>query len=116
MAAGSRSYGQDTNASLSGTVTDQNNSAIPGAKLTLTNLTTGFTSSFVSDANGEFSFRDLRPGKYDLTTEATNFKSSVQRGIELSVNQAARLDVHLAVGNTSETVTVTGDASLINYD
>lgn len=38
LASGVRSFGQDTNASLSGTVTDQNNAAIPGAKLTLRNL------------------------------------------------------------------------------
>jgi len=109
-------YGQDTNASLGGTVTDQNGAAIPGAKLTLTNLATGFTLNFVSDTNGEFSFRNLTPGKYDLASEATGFKSATQKGIELAVNQSARVDVHLAVGNANETVTVIGDASLINYD
>ncbi len=116
LAAAHRSYGQDTNASLTGTVTDPSNAAIPGAKLTLTNEATGFQTNFVSDASGEYSFQNLTPGKYDLATEATGFKSTTQRGIELAVNQAARIDVHLPVGNTAETVTVTGDASLINYD
>jgi protocatechuate 3,4-dioxygenase beta subunit len=91
IATGSRSYGQDTNASLSGTVTDQANAAIPGAKLTLTNLATGFQSNFVSETNGEFSFHNLTPGKYDLNAEASGFKSSTQHGIELAVNQTARL-------------------------
>jgi hypothetical protein len=116
VATGSRGYGQNVNASLGGTVTDQNNAVIPGVKLTLTNQTTGFQSHFISDANGEFSFQDLTPGKYDLSAEATGFKSSTQHGIELSVNQAARVNVHLEIGSAAETVTVNGDASLINYD
>jgi hypothetical protein len=116
VAAGQRGYGQDTNASLAGTVTDPNGATIPGAKLTLTNLATGFQSNFVSDAAGEFSFHNLTPGKYDLAVEATGFKSSTNRGIELAVNQSARIDVHLPIGNAAETVTVNSDASLINYD
>src|SRR5580698_1744160 len=116
VAAGPRGYCQDTNASLEGTVTDPANAAIPGAKLTLTNLATGFQSNFVSDASGEFSFHNLTPGRYDLTVEAAGFKSTTQKGIELAVNQSARNDVHLAVGNAAETVTVSADASLINYD
>ena len=83
VAAVSSAYCQDTNASLEGTVTDPNNAAIAGAKLTLTNLATGFQSNFVSDTNGEFSFHNLTPGKYDLEAEASGFKSSSQKGIEL---------------------------------
>ncbi len=116
LVAGSKSYGQDTNAALSGTVADQSNAVIPGAKLTLTNQATGFQTNFVSDQTGEFTFNNLTPGKYDLTTTATGFKSSTQKGIELSLNQTARLDVHLQIGKADETVTVIGDASLINYE
>ncbi|MFZ0745967.1 MAG: carboxypeptidase-like regulatory domain-containing protein [Terracidiphilus sp.] len=116
LTVNTRGFGQDTNASLSGTVTDPSNAAIPGAKLTLTNVATAFKTNFVSDASGEYSFQNLTPGRYDLAAEATGFKSSTQRGIQLAVNQSARIDVHLSVGNTAETVTVIGDASLINYD
>jgi hypothetical protein len=116
LAASSKSYGQDTNASLSGTVTDQSNAVIPGAKLTLTNQATGFQTNFVSDAAGEFAFNNLTPGKYNLNTTATGFKSAAQTGIELAVNQTARLDVQLSIGKADETVTVIGDASLINFE
>ena len=116
LAAAHRGYGQDTNAALGGTVTDQSNAAIPGAKLTLTNSATSFQTNFVSDSTGEYSFQNLTPGKYDLAVEAKGFKSTTQHGIELAVNQSARIDVHLLIGNTAETVTVVGDASLINYD
>jgi hypothetical protein len=109
-------FGQDTNASLGGTVMDQNNAAIPGAKLTLKNVATGFQVNFVSDGTGAYTFRNLTPGKYMLSTTATGFRSAAQEGIELAVNQTARLDVHLAIGKADETVTVIGDASLINYE
>src|ERR1017187_9418964 len=56
FAASHRSYGQDINATLSGTVTDPSGAVIPGAKLTLVNEATGFQSSYVSDAAGEYSF------------------------------------------------------------
>ena len=109
-------FGQDTNASLSGTVSDPSGAAIPGANLTLTNIATGFQSKFISDGTGEFSFNNLTPGKYDLAATATGFKAINQKGIELAVNQSARLEVHLPIGKADETVTVIGDASLINYE
>ncbi len=116
MAVTQRSFGQDTNASLSGTVTDPSGAAIPGAKLSLTNQATGFQSNFVSDETGAYNFRNLTPGKYRLEVSAAGFKSTAQAGIELAVNQAARVEVHLEVGKTDETVTVTADTSLLNYD
>ena len=110
------SYGQDTNASLSGTVMDQNGAIVPNAKLTLTYQSTGFISTFVSSSEGEYTFRNLTPGKYDLAVTAQGFQSTNQKGIELALNQTARQDIHLQVGKTDETVTVTADASLINYE
>jgi hypothetical protein len=116
LAVTNLSYAQDTNASLGGSVTDPTGAAIPGAKLTLTNEATGFQSTFVSDESGNYSFRNLTPGKYSLSAAASGFKTQDQKGIELALNQTARVDIHLPVGQTGETVTVTSDASLINYE
>ena len=116
LAVTNLTFAQDTNASLSGTVSDPTGAAIPGAKLTLTNEATAFQSAFVSDATGNYSFRNLTPGKYDLNVSAAGFKTQDQKGIELAVNQTARQDIHLPVGQTGETVTVVSDASLINYE
>jgi hypothetical protein len=111
-----RSNGQDINASLSGTVTDTSGAVIPGAQLTLTNEATGVASKDLSDSSGLYSFRNLVPGKYDLNVTAKGFRSTDHNGIELAVNQAARLDLSLSIGQTNETVTVIGDTSLINYE
>jgi hypothetical protein len=116
VTATNRGAAQDVNASLSGTVTDSSGAAIPGAKLSITNEATGFQAAFVSDAAGSYSFRNLTPGKYTLVVSMTGFKAETQKGIELGVNQTAHTDIHLAVGQMSETVTVTADTSLINYE
>jgi hypothetical protein len=114
---GSKVFAQDTNASLSGTVADPTGAVIPGAKLTLTSESTGFQVNFEADGSGEYSFRNLVPGKYDLSTTAAGFQSSIRKGIELAVSQSARVDVKLALGQSDQqTVTVNGDASLVNYD
>src|ERR1017187_5707775 len=87
-------FAQDMNASLSGTVVDPSNAAVPGAKLTLVNEGSGVKLESASDNAGEYTFRNLPPGKYDLTTTAIGFKSESQKGLELLVTQVARVDVH----------------------
>jgi hypothetical protein len=116
MAVASKSYAQDINASLSGTVLDPSGAVVPAAQLTLTNAATQFAVSAVSSDNGQFTLRNLTPGRYDLKVVAKNFQTSVQTGIELTINQAARLDVSLKLGTESQTVTVSADASLLNFD
>ena len=116
FATSHRSYGQDINATLSGTVTDPSGAVVPGAKLTLVNEGTGFQFSYVSDSAGEYSFGNLTPGKYDLTVTVTGFKEVSQKGIELLVAQRGHSDVHLTVGQTDQTVEVSADTSLINFE
>jgi hypothetical protein len=106
---------QDVNASLSGTVMDPSTAVIPGAKLTLVNEASGFQSGFVSDAQGAYTFQNLTPGKYDLSVAASGFKAENQKGIELAVNQVAHLDIHMALGQADQTVQVSAETSLINY-
>ncbi len=116
LASGRQAFGQDTNATLSGNVTDPSGAVIPGASLTLVNEATAFKSVATSDPTGAYTFQNLTPGKYDLSVTAAGFKSINQKGIELALNQSGHLDVHLTVGQTDQTVEVIGDASLINYE
>ena len=111
-----QSSAQDVNASLEGTVQDPTGAAVPGAKMTLTNEATGAQLNFATDAAGEYNFRNLSPGIYDLAVTSSSFESFVRKGIELAVNQNARIPVALTLGNASQTVTVSADASLINYE
>jgi len=104
------------NASLGGTVTDPSGAALVGADLTLTNAATGFQAKFTSDDRGEFTFRNLTPGTYDLAVSKTGFENYSQKNIVITINQSARVDVGLKVGSQTETVSVDAATTPINFD
>ena len=108
--------GQMGNATLSGTVTDTSGAAVVGAQLTLTNKAQQFVQKFVSNDRGEYTFRNLTPGTYDLSTTMAGFQKSVQTDIVLTLNQSGHADVTMRAGATTETVNVEGENTLINYD
>ena len=109
-------HAQIGNASLGGNVTDQSGAGIADAELTLTNAATGFEAKFTSNDRGEYTFRNLTPGTYDLKVAKPGFTTYVQKGIVVTINQAAHADAALKVGGSTETVTVVGENTLINYD
>lgn len=109
-------WAQSTNATLTGVVEDINKAIVPGAELTLTNSATAFEAKFTSNERGEYTFRNLTPGTYELKVTKAGFQTSSQKGIVLTINSNVRVDVQLTVGATSDTVTVVGDQSLINFE
>src|SRR5882724_6126861 len=76
---------QSNNASLSGEITDPNGAVIPGAKLVLKSKDTQQSSSFVSDGNGLYTFRNVLPGTYQLTIASQGFSEYVQDNILVRV-------------------------------
>src|SRR5438045_3551016 len=78
-------YGQGT-ASILGTVTDATGSAVPAAKITITNTENGFVRNTVSNATGSYAARELTIGRYSVKVEAPGFKTYEQNGITLHVN------------------------------
>jgi hypothetical protein len=109
-------YAQIGNANLGGTVTDQSGGVVAGADLTLTNNAIKVQTKATSNERGEYTFRNLTPGTYDLTATKQGFQSYVQTGIVVTINASAHADVVLKVGSVTETVTVSGENTLINYD
>src|SRR5581483_4602142 len=95
-------------------VTDTSGAAVVGAQLTLVNKTQQFEQKVISNDRGEYTFRNLPHGTYDLRITMTGFEKSVQSDIVLTVNQSSRADVTLKAGASSETVTVEGQNTLIN--
>ena len=104
---------QVTTATLVGLVRDNSAAVIPGATVVATHEGTGVTRESVSDANGEFVLAALPSGPYTVRIELTGFKTISQRGIQLGAGQTIRQTFTLEVGAMSETVTVTGDAPLV---
>ncbi len=107
-------FAQSTTASLSGTVSDEKQSVIPNATVTVRNTDTGFSRNLQTDGEGRFNFVNLPIGAYELTVEAANFSKYVQTGITLLLNQNAVVEPVLKAGNVQEVVTVTENASLLN--
>ena len=110
------SHAQIGNASLGGTVTDQSGGVVADAGLTLTNQGTKLQAKATSNERGEYTFRNLTPGTYDLAVSKSGFQNYLQTGIIMTINASAHADVALKVGAVTETVTVSGENTLINYD
>ncbi|HTF68814.1 MAG TPA: carboxypeptidase-like regulatory domain-containing protein [Edaphobacter sp.] len=105
---------QNTNATLSGTVADNSGAAIPSAHITIMNVGTNVESKTDSNASGVYSASQLPPGQYTVTIGCDGFRTTVQSGVVLTVNQAATLNVVLQAGDVQQTVSVSANAQLIN--
>jgi len=101
---------------LGGTVMDPSGAAVADAELTLVSQATSFEAKATSNERGEYTFRNVTPGTYDLKVVKAGFQTTFSKGIVLTINQSGRADATLKVGTTSETVTVEGEKTLINYD
>ena len=100
-------------ASLSGRVLDGTGGVLPGVSVTVVNAGTNQSRSVVSNEQGVFRFAGLTPGKYALTAELQGFARFLQPDITLNVGAAADLNVSMRVSDLAETVTVTGEAPLV---
>lgn len=104
---------QTFTASLIGNVTDPSGAAIPNVALTAVNLATNARTETRSDAVGRYVLTPLTPGTYRVEAAAPGFRTFVQSGIQLAVNQQARLDIVMAVGEVTENITVEASVSTI---
>jgi hypothetical protein len=91
-----------------GTVTDPTGAAIPSATVTATATKTGVQTKVVTNGEGGFTFPTLLPTEYSISVAATGFEKYTQTGVVLQANQSATLNVHLQLGASTQTVTVSG--------
>jgi hypothetical protein len=103
-------------ATLVGTVTDSTGARVVGAKVTVVNTETSFTSESVTSAEGDYYIPYLSPGSYRISIEAAGFKRYVRDGVVLRTNETPRLDVQLEVGSVAESILVTGAAPLLETE
>src|ERR1035437_9943174 len=102
-----------TGGQITGEVRDQSGALVPSAAITVTNAATNATRSTETNSAGIYSFPDLSPGMYDVKAVATGFATMVKTGVQLQVQQTARIDFALAVGQAQQTIEVAGNASLL---
>ncbi|MBW4037977.1 MAG: carboxypeptidase regulatory-like domain-containing protein [Acidobacteria bacterium] len=109
-------YGQSTNSGdISGTVTDTTGARIPGAKVTVLNDDTGVTKEFQSDDDGVYDTNSIVPGHYTLTFTKDGFSKYVRGPITVQVGRTG-VNAPLAIGSTSQQVTVNTDVPLLDTE
>jgi hypothetical protein len=105
-------YGQGFQGGVRGAVRDPGG-VVPGAEVTLTNEGTGIARNTTTNDVGEYSFPNVAPGTYTLAVGLPGYKTYSQAGLRIGTQQFLTLDISLEVGTVQETVTVTGQAPLI---
>src|SRR3984957_17686134 len=101
-------HAQTVDTAIVGTVTDDSGAVIPGANIIVSSVATGIEKKAVTAANGEYSVTYLAPGAYNVPVSASGFATSQQKGIELQINQQARINIALKAGAAEQTVEVSG--------
>jgi outer membrane receptor protein involved in Fe transport len=109
-------FGQLSTATMSGTVMDSSGAVVPNATVLLTQTATNFTRSTTTDAQGVYHATFLPTGSYTIKVDAQGFKSILQSGIVLTVNQQASLDFTLQIGTETTAVEVTAEVPLVNQE
>jgi Carboxypeptidase regulatory-like domain/TonB dependent receptor len=108
--------GQQVFGSIFGTVTDSTGAAIGGAKVTITDQQKGTKSEVTTDSSGNYTRGQLIPDTYKVEVEVKGFQRVISNGIEVRVDEAARYDAALKVGDVSTQVEVTAAAPLLQSD
>ncbi|MFZ1927553.1 MAG: carboxypeptidase regulatory-like domain-containing protein, partial [Candidatus Sulfotelmatobacter sp.] len=107
---------QYTTARLSGIVSDATGAVVAGATVTVQDVGTGYSQTATSTDAGEYLFPSLPVGNYQIKVSMGGYTSYVQKGIVLSLGQAASQNVQLQVGRVEQQVVVTANSSLVTTD
>jgi len=102
-----------TEGQLSGTVVDPSGAGVPGATLTLTEPSTGFSKTVTSNGSGDYVFPDLQPGTYKLTASAKGFAPAVYDDVAVYAGRSTDLKVTVKVGTNAETVEVSAETEVL---
>ena len=101
---------------ITGLVTDPSGAVIPGARVTITNDNTNAARSTTTNEAGVYSVPSLSPGMYSARAEADGFQSVVRSGVGLQVQQIARINFEMKVGQVAEVIEVSGGAPLLTTE
>ena len=109
-------WGQEVTAAIVGTVTDPSGAPLKGASVVATDTERGTVLTAKTNDSGSYSITRVAVGTYSVKITAPGFQTSVQNGVTLVLNQTARIDMQMKMGQVSETVEVTGSAPVLQTD
>jgi hypothetical protein len=107
---------QETTATLLGIATDPSGAVLPNVTIRATNLATNTSRETKSDASGSYSLPFLPAGDYAVSATLAGFQAQKVDRITLQVQQSARVDFHLKVGDVNESINVSASAAILQTE
>src|SRR5579884_2992155 len=101
---------------ITGTITDAQGAAVPGAKVVITEAATGLTYDATTDEAGTYSRPLLKPGSYTVDVEAPGFQRAEQKDVIVNASERTAVNMTLQIGNAQQTVEVTAAAPLLQTE
>lgn len=115
--SGATMFGQGTTlGTIRGTVTDPSGAVVPNAKVIVTDVTTNLTTATSTNHEGSYEVPNLKYGEYKVLVSSDGFNSAEIVGVNLQGGDVARADAKLTPKSTTEAVTITSEAPLIQTD
>lgn len=109
-------HAQSASGQITGTVKDSSGAVIAGAAVSLSSQLTGQSRRSTTNETGSFSFPLLPVSVYSVTVDQKGFRGSKRTDISLNVDQVARIDIEMQVGEVTETVNVRESATSIDTE
>src|SRR5581483_9729739 len=107
---------QEVTASIVGTISDPSGAPISGATVIATDTDRGITWTTKTNETGAYNITRLPVGNYSVKVSASGFDTAIHPPFILVLNQTARIDVQMKVGQVTESVEVTGAAPVLQTD
>jgi hypothetical protein len=107
-------YAQQGTTEIRGVVRDPEGAALPGVAIVLKNQDTGLFRETTSGSDGSYFANSMTPGVYEVTAELSGFQKFVARDVRLEIGKTATLDIALALGNVTETLTINAEPPLVD--
>jgi hypothetical protein len=113
LAGGVTAWAQTVTGSIRGTVTDATGAVVLGAQVVATNSSTGIASTTTTDRSGSYNLQSLPIGSYVVSAKKSGFKVTAARPFMLEIDQIAKIDLKLEVGDVTVTVDVAPDSGAV---
>jgi hypothetical protein len=107
---------QTVSTQILGLVTDSTGAVVPGATVTAKRLETGDVRTTQSNETGNYIFPLVDSGAYDVTCAAAGFKTEARRAVSIELQQKARIDFQMQVGQQAETIEISASAPLLKTE
>ena len=107
-------FSQTASSLIQGIVTDNSGAVVPQARISAVMTGTDATYTTVTNADGNFVLPSVRPGVYSIAAEHPSFRKALRSGVLIEINQRARVDLVLQVGDVKETVSVSADTTTVD--